>query len=156
MRTYLRKAAITAAIVSAALTGSAQTHQIYSDTADAHAEIKDALAKAATEHKRVILDFGGNWCGDCKALDYYFHDPANAALLAQNYVLVDIDIGSYDRNKDLADKYQVPLEKGVPALAVLDARGRVLYSQRNGEFEEMRTMESSSVTEFLNQWKPRP
>jgi len=149
-----RTIATSLAIAFSSFIASAQQHQIYSDTADAHAEISGALAKAASEHKRVILDFGGNWCGDCKALDYYFHDPANASLLAANYVLVDINIGRYDRNLDLADKYGVPLKKGVPGLAVLDARGHVLYSQRNGEFEAMRTMQSSSVTAFLNQWKP--
>src|SRR5271156_3706747 len=36
---------------------------IYSETADPHADIRQALATAAREHKRVILDFGGNWCG---------------------------------------------------------------------------------------------
>jgi len=59
-----------------------------------------------------------------------------------------------DKNTDVAEKYGVPLGKGVPALAVLDARGNVLYSQRNGEFEAMRRMDEASVTEFLNQWKP--
>ena len=31
---------------------------IYSANADAHAEIKEALAKAAKEHKRVLVVFG--------------------------------------------------------------------------------------------------
>ncbi len=133
----------------------AETRQIYSDTADAHAEIQSALATAAREHKRVILDFGGNWCGDCQVLDLYFHDPANAGLLNTNYVLVHVNIGRYDRNTDLAEKYQVPLKKGVPGLAVLDAHGRVIYSQKNGEFEAIRKMESTSVTDFLMKWKPK-
>jgi len=127
---------------------------IYDENADARAEIRDALSTAAREHKRVILDFGGNWCGDCQVLDYYFHQQPNAALLSQNYVLVDIDIGRYDHNTDLADRYDVPIHRGVPALAVLDAHGHVVYSQKNGEFEAMRHMDPSSVTTFLEKWKP--
>jgi hypothetical protein len=46
------------------------------------------------------------------------------------------------------------LAKGVPALAVLDADGKLLYSQKAGEFEAMRGMQSSAVTGFLNEWKP--
>jgi hypothetical protein len=46
------------------------------------------------------------------------------------------------------------VEKGVPALAVLTERGNLLYSQKNGQFEAMRGMQSASVTEFLGQWKP--
>lgn len=130
------------------------TREIYSATADAHADIQSALATAAQEHKRVILDFGGNWCGDCQALDRYFHDLTNIGLLNSNYVLVHVDIGHMDRNTDIAERYGIPLSKGVPALAVLDAKGRVLYSQKNGEFEAMRRMDESSVTDFLNKWKP--
>ncbi len=132
----------------------AQRRQIYPDPSEAQPEIQKALATAAREHKRIILDFGGNWCGDCQVLDLYFHDPANAPLLAANYILVDINIGHMDANTEIADKYGVPLNKGVPALAVLDSHGRVLYSQRNGEFESMRHMNISSVTTFLNRWKP--
>jgi thiol:disulfide interchange protein len=126
---------------------------IYNENADTKAEIREALATAAQEHKRVILDFGGNWCGDCQVLDIYFHQPPNATLLAASFILVDIDIGHYDHNVDLADKYQVPLKRGVPALAVLDSDGRLLYSQKTGEFEDMRHMDPSSVTSFLDQWK---
>jgi hypothetical protein len=59
-----------------------------------------------------------------------------------------------DANLDLAAKYEIPLRKGVPALAVLDEKGALLYSQKSGEFEAMRRMESSEVTKFLVQWKP--
>jgi len=132
----------------------AGTRVIYSETADPHADIQAALATAAKEHKRVILDFGGNWCGDCQVLDIYFHDQKNLSLLESNFVLVHIDIGHMDKNVDVAGKYGVPLKKGVPALAVLDSRGKLLYSQKDGEFEAMRRMDESSVTEFLNRWKP--
>ena len=54
----------------------------------------------------------------------------------------------------LAENYDVPLAKGVPALAVLDSNGNLLYSQKNGEFEAMRRMDEASVTAFLNQSKP--
>jgi thiol:disulfide interchange protein len=126
---------------------------IYNENADARAEIHEALATAASEHKRVILDFGGNWCGDCQVLDIYFHQQPNARLLDASFILVDIDIGHYDHNVDVADKYQVPLKRGVPALAVLDSDGRLLYSQKTGEFEDMRHMNPDSVTSFLDQWK---
>jgi thioredoxin 1 len=137
-----------------AVTGAfGQARHIYDENADAHAEVRAAIAHAAREHKRVILDFGGNWCGDCQVLDIYFHQQPNADLLARNFVLVDIDIGRMDKNVDVAQKYDVPLQKGVPALAVLDTNGRLLYSQTNGEFEKMRHMDPGSVTDFLEHWK---
>lgn len=127
---------------------------IYPVPAQARTELAAALAAAAADHKRIILDFGGNWCTDCHVLDHYFHDPANAPLLKASYILVHINIGRLTDNLDIAERYQIPLRKGVPALAVLGEKGELLYSQRTGEFEAMRSMQSSAVTDFLVRWKP--
>jgi thiol:disulfide interchange protein len=127
---------------------------LYSETADPNADIGAALAQAKSEHKRVLLDFGGDWCGDCQVLDIYLHDPANRPIVEANFFVVHINVGHYDANLDLAKRYQIPLDKGVPAVAILSDRGTLLYSQKDGEFEAMRKMESSKVTEFLVRWKP--
>jgi thioredoxin 1 len=127
---------------------------IYPEPEQAKTDLAAALKSAASSHKRVILDFGGNWCGDCQVLDLYFHDAKNRPILETNFVLVHVNIGKMDANLDLAAKYEIPLNKGVPALAVLSENGALLYSQKSGEFEAMRRMESSSVTAFLVQWKP--
>lgn len=126
---------------------------IYSETADPHADIAAALKQAKREHKNVILDFGGDWCGDCQVLDIYFHQSPNDALLAKNFILVHVFIGHLDLNVDVAEKYGIPLNKGVPALAVVNPEGKVLYSQKTGEFENMRHMDAQSVTDFLDRWK---
>ncbi len=114
------------------------TRDIYPDPAQARADLAAALKTAAATHKRILLDFGGNWCGDCQVLDIYFHDPANRPILEANFVLVHINIGHDDANLDLAKRYKIPLEKGVPALAILSENGTLLYSQKGGEFEAMR------------------
>ncbi len=126
---------------------------IYSETVDPRADIAAGLKQARLEHKRVLLDFGGDWCGDCQVLDIYFHQQPNSALLEKNFVLVHVFIGHMDKNIDLAAKYGVPINKGVPALAVLNANGKVLTSQRTGEFRDMRHMDQGSVQAFLNKWK---
>ncbi len=138
----------------AAGTANSAARDIYPDPAQARADLAAALKTAAATHRRILLDFGGNWCPDCHVLDFYFHDARNKPLLDASFVLVHINVGHYDANLDLAAKYGVPLDKGVPALAVLSEQGRLLYSQKSGEFEAMRRMESSSVTEFLVRWRP--
>ena len=130
------------------------TRDIYPDPSQAKADLAAALKRAAATHKRVLVDFGGNWCGDCQVLDIYFHNPENRPILEANYVLVHINIGHMDENVEIAQHYGIPLEKGVPALAVLSDTGKLLYSQKSGEFEAMRRMQANSVTNFLVQWKP--
>jgi thiol:disulfide interchange protein len=129
-------------------------NHIYDESTDPRVDVAAALKQAKAEHKRVLIDFGGDWCGDCQVLDLYLHQSPNEALLQANFVVVHVFIDrKMDDNRDIAVKYEVPLKKGVPALAVLDAQGKLLHAQTAGEFENMRNMESSSVTDFLNRWK---
>ena len=143
-------------LVLVALLGAApaQTFHVdknlYSETANPAADIAAAQKAAQRAHKHILLDFGGNWCGDCQLLDLYYRQPVNAALLAQRFVLVHIDIGHMDHNVDIAKKYQVPITKGVPALAVLDAGGKLLYAEHDKEFEHT---SPEAVNAFLTRWK---
>jgi thioredoxin 1 len=141
--------------LSIAAPSHAGEREIYPAPEQASADIAAALKTAAAEDRRVILDFGGNWCTDCQVLDLYFHDAANKPILDAHYVLVHINIGQVDQNLDIAERYDIPLNKGVPALAVLDRHGKLLYSQKTGEFEAMRRMESAAVTQFLVRWQPK-
>jgi len=154
VQAFKRAAVLCVALPLAVHVALAQGRVIYPDPSVAKTEIHEALARAKAQHKRVILDFGGNWCGDCQVLDIYFHDPANKSLLQENFELVDVNIGRYDANQDIADHYGIPLKRGVPALVVLSSEGKVLLAQRDGEFEKMRTLQSSDLTKFLNDWKP--
>jgi thiol-disulfide isomerase/thioredoxin len=145
------------AFAFAVLPARSAEHDIYPAPEQAKIDLAGALAASAATHKRIILDFGGNWCPDCRVLDLYFHDSANRPVLEANYILVHVNIGHMNENLDIAERYRIPLRKGVPALAVLGERGELLYSQRTGEFEAMRGMQSSAVTDFLVRWKlPSP
>jgi thioredoxin 1 len=127
---------------------------IYPPGVDAHAEIKQALAQASKGHKHVIVVFGANWCFDCHVLDAAFHRPDLAVVLAQNYEVIHVDVGRGDKNQDLMEQYQVPMKRGIPGVAVLDGSGNLLYSQKNGEFENARNLGPEDLLAFLKKWKP--
>jgi thioredoxin 1 len=128
--------------------------QLYPPPEEAQAEISTALAAAARQHKRVILVFGGNWCYDCHVLDTTFRSKDFAPIVNANYIVIHINVGNYDANLDLAQKYEIPLNKGVPSLAILDPDGKLLVSQKNGEFESTVRIGPEDVLEFLKKWKP--
>src|SRR5690349_316607 len=165
----MRKAMLSAAVFglvggfgAAAAHGQAKTvlaapterRVIYAENANAKKEIAEALEAAKKTHRRVLLIFGGNWCYDCHVLDAAFHSKEIAPTLNRNYVVVHVDIGEYDKNLDLAEKYGVPLKKGVPAAAVLGSDGKLLYSQKQGEFESAKRISKEDVVAFLEKWKP--
>jgi thioredoxin 1 len=128
---------------------------IYPADADAHAEIKEAELKAAAQHKRVLLVFGANWCFDCHVLDLAFQRPDLAPVVASGYEVVHVDLGPDEKkNADLVRQFEVPLDKGIPALAVAEGDGKLVVSQKNGEFEDARSLTPEALLEFLNKWKP--
>jgi thioredoxin 1 len=148
----LKGKTLVAALV-AAIAWAAHAAGPYPDIARGEADVKQALADAAKANKRVLVDFGGNWCGDCKVLDINLKKPENAAIL-ERYVLVHVNVGDkgITDNFELAERYGIALKKGVPALAVLDSNGRLVHAQKQGEFADMRKMDPKSVHDFLVKW----
>jgi hypothetical protein len=129
---------------------------LYPPPEEARTEISAALRAAVKDHKRVILVFGGNWCYDCHVLNSAFHSPQIAPLVNANYHVVHVNIGDGDKNLDLADQYGVPLRQAVrvPSLAVLDSNGKVIYSQKNGEFDDSARLSPADIIGFLKKWAP--
>jgi hypothetical protein len=131
----------------------ATNKEIYVPGLNAREEIAHALKLATQQHKRVLVVFGANWCYDCHVLDLAFRRSDVAALLTPNFEVVHVDVGEGDKNQDIMQQYQVPMARGIPAIAVLDGNGNLLYSQKGGEFEKARALGPDDLVAFLNKWK---
>ena len=129
--------------------------KLYPTGVNARDEVRLALSRAAKDHKHVLVVFGADWCYDCHVLDKAFRRPDIAPVLNANFEVVHIDVGQGDKNQDLMTEYQVPMSRGIPGIAVLDASGKLIYSQKNGEFERARAIGPEDLVAFLNQWKPQ-
>lgn len=123
-------------------------------TGDAHAQMQNAIAAAGKLHKNILVIFGADWCYDCHVLEKAFHRPDIAAVLNPNYQVVDIDVGEMNKNLDIAQQYEVPLDRGVPAIAILDSEGKLLFSQKKGEWERARALGPEDLLALLKNWKP--
>lgn len=127
---------------------------IYNEAANANQEIDEAVKVAAAENKRVLLDFGANWCSWCHKLHELFQsDPAIAQVLKSNYVVVMVDLDK-DHNKDIEARYGHPRRFGIPVLVVLDPSGKQLTTQDSGELEQGDHHDPVKVLAFLKQWVP--
>ena len=121
----------------------------YDESADAHADIAAALARAATEHKAVMLTFGANWCPDCRALGTAMTTPPLTDTIAARYIVVDIDVGNWNKNLDVVDAWGNPIAKGIPSIVIADAHGAVLYATKAGELANARRMGSDAFVKFF-------
>ena len=127
--------------------------KLYDEQADARREIEESLKADASDHKRTVLVFGANWCYDCHVLDAMFHQPDIAPTVTQHFRVVHVDIGRGEKNIDLAQKYGLNIERGVPALAVVDANDHVIFADKEGQFEAARSMDPEKVLAYLKQWE---
>jgi thioredoxin-related protein len=127
--------------------------EIYPANADANQEIQETLKRAVSENKRLLLVFGANWCYDCHVLDRALHEGDAGKIVNESFLLVHVDIGEGEKNPELVKTYRIPLDKGVPAVAILDNDGKLLYSSGDGEFESARTMFKKDLVAFLTHWK---
>jgi thioredoxin 1 len=136
----------------------AASEPIYDESAVAKKQIAAAIAEASRPGhppRNVVLVFGANWCLDCRTLDAQMHQGELASLLEKHFVVVKIDVGRMDKNLEVATKYGVPVKNGIPAVAVLNSKGKLLYAQDQGQFADARHMNPESFMAFFERWKPK-
>ncbi len=111
--------------------------KIYDEAADAKEQIAAALARAKKENRRVLIQWGANWCSWCHLLHETFEKNRSVSrTLLYEYDVVLVDIGRWDKNLDLAEKYGADFKSaGVPYLTILDADGKVVTHQETASLE---------------------
>lgn len=128
---------------------------VYDEAADARAQVAQALAKAKTENRQVMIVFGANWCGDCKMLDGEFRKPAMKALLDANYVVVKVDVGRFNKNLDVVKPYGEVIKKGIPSIVIATPANQLVYATNGGELADARKMGEAGVAEFFQKLAAR-
>ena len=127
----------------------------YDESADAQAQVKQALARAKAENKQALVVFGANWCGDCKMLDGEFRKPALKAVLDASYVIVKVDVGRFNKNLDVVKPYGDVIRKGIPSIVIATPDNQLVYATNGGELADARKMGESGVLAFFQQLPAR-
>jgi thiol-disulfide isomerase/thioredoxin len=124
----------------------------YNEQADPTRDIAAALQQAKADGKLVLLDFGANWCPDCLALAKHFENAQVKPFLDEHFIVVKIDVGQWDKNLAVAEKYGNPIKQGIPAVVVLDAGGKQLASTADGSLASASATQPQDILAYLKQW----
>jgi thiol:disulfide interchange protein len=116
------------------------------------ADLDAAFVLAGKDGKEVLVDFGADWCPDCRVLDNLFQSPETKPLLEQNYHVVTVDVGQFDNNIDFSEDYVDLSTSGIPALVVLTPAGKIREATNDGSFSGARDMDNADVNAFLTKW----
>jgi thiol:disulfide interchange protein len=122
---------------------------LYDKQADARADIAAALKAARADGKRVLIDFGADWCPDCHVLSAYMDGPAGRSLIEPHFHVVCVDVGMWDHNVDVAAEYGNAISVGIPAVVVLDKNGKIIGSTADGSLASAAGMSEAQVLAIL-------
>ncbi|MDB5394141.1 MAG: thiol-disulfide isomerase [Rhodospirillales bacterium] len=123
----------------------------YDEMADAHADVALAISRAAATHKYVLLDFGGNWCPDCRITAGVLAMSSLKTWVAKNFVVVFIDAGRMNKNLDIAQAYDVKIT-AVPTMIVLDPQGHMVNAGNPSALKDARGMSPQAIVDTIYGW----
>ena len=126
----------------------------YDEAANADAAVAKAKARARAEHKLLLIDLGGNWCGDCLVLAGTMALPELRAFVDAHYVVVTVDVGRFDRNLQIPAHYGIHSRlEGVPSLLIVDpVHDRLLDGGHVSALSDARHMDPQSLADWLAKW----
>jgi hypothetical protein len=121
--------------------------------AQADATVAAAFSRARKNHKAVLIDLGGNWCGDCVVLSNIMQLPEMKPFIAAHFEVVTVDTGRNNKNLQIPGRFGVDLSGGVPALLIVKADGKTLVNRGHiSALEDARHMTPQGIADWLAQW----
>jgi thiol-disulfide isomerase/thioredoxin len=119
-----------------------------------NAAVTQARARALKAHKLLVVDLGGNWCGDCRLLTATLELPAVKPFIDRHFEVVLVDVGRFDKNLQVPAAYGITRRlAGVPALLVIDPKtNKLLDRGHEAALEDARSMTPQALVDWLAQW----
>lgn len=126
----------------------------YDEMRNADADVAAAKAKAKASHKLLLIDLGGNWCGDCRVLAGVMDLPEVKTFVDKHYVEVSVDVGRFDRNLQIPAHYGITKRlEGVPSVLIVDPKtDKLLNAGRVSALADARSMTPQALADWLAQW----
>lgn len=129
---------------------------IYNPSADAKAELQNAIQKAKKENKNVLIQVGGNWCPWCiKFHNYLETTPTLDSLVKADYVFILVNYSKENKNEAILKELEYPQRFGFPVLLVLNTEGKRIHTQDSGLLESGEGYDFKKVKGFLSGWTVR-
>ena len=121
----------------------------YDETADGAAAVAAALDEAEANGKLLLIEFGANWCPDCRAFAAAIQAPEARAVIEEKFVAVKVDVGDWDKHPEVVAAWGNPIEGGIPAIVVANTQGEVLFSTKAGQLAKARSMGPEDFAAFF-------
>lgn len=116
---------------------------------DAATAVDQAFTRARSNGKRVLIDFGANWCPDCRVLAGIMQLKEFVALINERFEVVDVDVGMFDQNMELVQKLGISELAGIPTVQVWSAEGKLLNATTAGAWSSAGSADPQAVYAYF-------
>lgn len=125
----------------------------YDGSVNAHKQVAEALKKGRKRGKPVLIDFGANWCADCRVLAGVLELPEMKSWIAREFELVQVDVGEFDRNLDIPRRFAGKDLGAIPAIFVIDPKTSKLRNPDSTlALSDARVMRPQALADWLATW----
>jgi thiol-disulfide isomerase/thioredoxin len=125
----------------------------YDTNAHANASVDAAFARARRNGKRVLIDLGGNWCGDCLVLANLMQLPEMKRFLAAHFEIVSVDVGRFDKNLQIPARFGITRRlEGVPSVIIAEPDGTLVNRGHIAALADARHMTPQAIADWLAHW----
>jgi thiol-disulfide isomerase/thioredoxin len=129
------------------------TMRPYDEKANADAAVAAAFARARKNHKRVLIDLGGNWCPDCIVLANIMRLPEVGPFIAAHYEVVPVDVGRFDKNLQIPARFGITGRlEGVPSVLIAEPDGKLVNRGHIAALADARSLTPQAIIDWLASW----
>ena len=121
----------------------------YDANIDARLEVTKAREAAVKEQKILMITFGANWCMDCRNLHRRLKSEDVKKYAEGRFLFVNVDVGKFNQNADLAKELGVTLSRGIPVAIFFNSDGEVIGTTNEGQLEPARRHTSKQILRFI-------
>lgn len=125
----------------------------YDPSSAPSADIDAALVRTKLSGKNLLVVMGGNWCHDSRAFAGWMETPRFAAMLAERYELIYVNVGMPQtgdgHNFDIARRFGLDEVVGTPTVLIIAPDGTSLNADTAGSWRNAAARSEDAIFDEL-------
>lgn len=103
----------------------------FPETVNETMDVDAAIASARAEGKKTLIVLGANWCHDSTAFMKSLEAPSTSLIAENNYEVVLINVGEFERGYETAERFHQPIYTHTPTVLIVDPEDEVLVNWKD-------------------------
>jgi len=126
---------------------------LYQPSVDALSDVQRALSRADHNDRLALVVLGANWCHDSRALASRLHRSPLAEVIQQHYELVFVDVGFYEKGREVTQQFGVAHFYATPTVLIIDpSDGQLVNDEDRHIWSNAFNIDMSSSVRYFEKW----